>query len=153
MKGQGLLDRRTGRYVLDIVANSVALGLVIAVLVSLGDTWWSLFLALPLALLWTRTAFLAHDAGHSQISGDRRASRLIGLIHANLLLGMNEAWWNDKHIRHHANPNHVDKDPDVGVGALVWTQKQAMGAKGSPVGWPATRRDCSSRCCCSKAWP
>ncbi len=130
MKGQGLLDRRTGRYVLDIVANTVALGVVIAALVSLGDTWWSLLLTLPLALLWTRTAFLAHDAGHSQITGDRRASRLIGLIHANLLLGMNEAWWNDKHVRHHANPNHVDKDPDVGVGALVWTQKQAIGREG-----------------------
>ncbi|MFL3867420.1 acyl-CoA desaturase [Streptomyces griseobrunneus] len=130
VKGQGLLDRRTGRYVLDITANTVALGVVITVLVSLGDTWWSLLLTLPLALLWTRTAFLAHDAGHSQISGDRRVSRWIGLIHANLLLGMNEAWWNDKHIRHHANPNHVDKDPDVGVGALVWTQQQAMGREG-----------------------
>ncbi|MFJ9688010.1 acyl-CoA desaturase [Streptomyces bacillaris] len=130
VKGQGLLDRRTGRYVLDIVANTVALGVVITVLVSLGDSWWSLLLTLPLALLWTRTAFLAHDAGHSQISGDRRASRWIGLIHANLLLGMNEAWWNDKHMRHHANPNHVDKDPDVGVGALVWTQRQAIGREG-----------------------
>ncbi|ALC25787.1 acyl-CoA desaturase [Streptomyces sp. CFMR 7] len=130
VKGQGLLDRRTGRYVLDIVANTVALGVVITALVSLGDTWWSLLLTLPLALLWTRTAFLAHDAGHSQITGDRRASRLIGLIHANLLLGMNEAWWNDKHVRHHANPNHVDKAPDVGVGALVWTQKQAIGREG-----------------------
>ncbi|SCE25960.1 acyl-CoA desaturase [Streptomyces sp. DvalAA-19] len=130
VKGQGLLDRRTGRYVLDIVANTVALGVVITALVSLGDTWWSLLLTLPLALLWTRTAFLAHDAGHSQITGDRRASRLIGLIHANLLLGMNEAWWNDKHVRHHANPNHVDKDPDVGVGALVWTQQQAIGREG-----------------------
>ncbi|MFJ9570860.1 acyl-CoA desaturase [Streptomyces bacillaris] len=130
VKGQGLLDRRTGRYVLDIVANTVTLGGLIAALVSLGDTWWSLLLTLPLALLWTRTAFLAHDAGHSQITGDRRASRLIGLIHANLLLGMNEAWWNDKHVRHHANPNHVDKDPDVGVGALVWTQKQAIGREG-----------------------
>ncbi|MFC9143844.1 acyl-CoA desaturase [Streptomyces bacillaris] len=130
VKGQGLLDRRTGRYVLDIAANTVALGVVITALVSLGDSWWSLLLTLPLALLWARTAFLAHDAGHSQITGDRRASRLIGLIHANLLLGMNEAWWNDKHIRHHANPNHVDKDTDVGVGALVWTQKQAIGREG-----------------------
>lgn len=51
-------------------------------------------------------------------------------MHANLLLGMNEAWWNDKHVRHHANPNHVDKDPDVGVGALVWTQKQAAQREG-----------------------
>ncbi|MFJ1593419.1 acyl-CoA desaturase [Kitasatospora albolonga] len=130
VKGQGLLERRTGRYAADIAANLVALGGVVTALVLLGDTWWSLLLAPPLAVLWARTAFVAHDAGHAQISGDRRTSRLIGLVHANLLLGMNEAWWNDKHVRHHANPNHVDKDPDVGVGALVWTQKQAAGREG-----------------------
>ncbi|MFF6910799.1 acyl-CoA desaturase [Streptomyces sp. NPDC012389] len=130
VKGQGLLEHRTGRYAISIAANLAALGGVIAAFVVLGDTWWSLFLAPPLAVLWTRTAFVAHDAGHSQISGDRRASKLIGLVHANLLLGMNEAWWNDKHVRHHANPNHVDKDPDVGVGALVWTQKQAAQREG-----------------------
>ncbi|MEU3433270.1 acyl-CoA desaturase [Streptomyces sp. NPDC006863] len=130
VRDQGLLERRTDRYVLDIVANLTALGALITGFVLLGDTWWSLLLAPPLAVLWTRTAFVAHDAGHAQISADRRTSRLIALVHANLLLGMNEAWWNDKHVRHHANPNHIDKDPDVGVGALVWTQRQAERRKG-----------------------
>ncbi|MFD3658378.1 fatty acid desaturase family protein [Streptomyces sp. NPDC058620] len=130
VKGQGLLERRTGWYAAGIAVNFLALGAVIAGLVLLGDTWWSLFLALPLALVWARMAFVGHDAGHSQISGNRRTSRNIGLVHSNLLLGMNEAWWNDKHNRHHANPNHVDKDPDVGVGALVWTQKQAAQREG-----------------------
>lgn len=130
VRDQGLLERRTDRYVLGIAVNLAALGAMITGFVLLGDTWWSLLLTLPLAVLWTRTAFVAHDAGHAQISGDRRTSRLIGLVHANLLLGMNEAWWNDKHVRHHANPNHIDKDPDVGVGALVWTQKQAAQREG-----------------------
>ncbi|MFB7966635.1 MULTISPECIES: acyl-CoA desaturase [Streptomyces] len=129
-RDQGLLERRTDRYVLGIAANLAALGALITGFVLLGDTWWSLLLTLPLAVLWTRTAFVAHDAGHAQISADRRTSRLIALVHANLLLGMNEAWWNDKHVRHHANPNHVDKDPDVGVGALVWTQRQAEQREG-----------------------
>ncbi len=31
----------------------------------------------------------------------------------------------ERHNRHHANPNHIDKDPDVAVGALVWTRHQA----------------------------
>jgi fatty-acid desaturase len=39
-------------------------------------------------------------------------------------------WWNDKHNRHHANPNHTDKDPDVAAGVLVWTLDQAEGRKG-----------------------
>ncbi|MFB8120091.1 fatty acid desaturase family protein [Streptomyces sp. NPDC055962] len=130
VKGQGLLERRTGWYAAGIAVNLTALGAVIAAMVMLGDTWWNLLLALPLAVLWTRTAFFGHDAGHAQITGDRTAGRAVGLLHANLLLGMNEAWWNDKHVRHHANPNHMDKDPDVGVGALVWTQEQAARREG-----------------------
>ncbi|MEU0144465.1 acyl-CoA desaturase [Streptomyces sp. NPDC006288] len=130
VKGQDLLARRTGWYAVGIATNLTALAAVITGMALLGDTWWNLLLTLPLAVLWTRTAFFGHDAGHAQISGDRRSSRMIGLVHANLLLGMNEAWWNDKHVRHHANPNHIDKDPDVGVGALVWTQKQAAQREG-----------------------
>ncbi|MEU1773909.1 acyl-CoA desaturase [Streptomyces sp. NPDC012842] len=130
VRGQGLLQRRTGWYAAGIAVNLVALGAVITGMFLLGDTWWNLLLALPLALLWTRTAFYGHDAGHAQITAGRKAGRVVGLVHANLLLGMNEAWWNDKHVRHHANPNHVDKDPDVGVGALVWTQKQAAQREG-----------------------
>ncbi|MEU5716128.1 acyl-CoA desaturase [Streptomyces sp. NPDC020403] len=130
VRSQGLLERRTGWYAAGIAANLIALTTVVTGMVLLGDTWWNLLLALPLAVLWTRTAFFGHDAGHAQISGGRKAGRAIGLLHANLLLGMNEAWWNDKHVRHHANPNHIDKDPDVGVGALVWTQKQAAQREG-----------------------
>ncbi|MYX77025.1 acyl-CoA desaturase [Streptomyces sp. SID3915] len=130
VKGQGLLERRTGWYALSIAANLAALAGVVTAMVFVGDTWWNLLSALPLALWWTRTAFVSHDAGHSQITGGRTAARTIGLLHANVLLGMNEAWWNDKHVRHHANPNHIDKDPDVGVGALVWTQKQAAQREG-----------------------
>ncbi|MEU9460706.1 fatty acid desaturase family protein [Streptomyces sp. NPDC088394] len=130
VRGQGLLERRTGWYAAGIAVNLIALGAVITGMVLLGNTWWTLLLALPLAVFWSRTAFVGHDAGHAQITGDRRAGRAVGLVHANLLLGMNEAWWNDKHVRHHANPNHIDKDPDVGVGALVWTQKQAAQREG-----------------------
>ncbi|MET9509719.1 acyl-CoA desaturase [Streptomyces flavidovirens] len=122
---QGLLERRTGWYARGIAANLLAMAAVVTGLVLIGDSWWTLPLALPLTVLWARTAFVGHDAGHAQITGDRRVSLVISLVHSNLLLGMNQAWWNDKHVRHHANPNHIDKDPDVGVGALVWTQKQA----------------------------
>ncbi|MFI1963381.1 acyl-CoA desaturase [Streptomyces pathocidini] len=130
VKEQGLLERRTGWYALGITANLLALTAVAAGMLLLGNTWWTLLLALPLAVLSARTAFVGHDAGHAQIAGSRRANRIIGLIHGNLLLGMSYSWWNDKHNRHHANPNHVEKDPDVGAGALVWTQEQAAGRTG-----------------------
>ncbi|WP_405914120.1 acyl-CoA desaturase [Streptomyces sp. NBC_00963] len=130
VKAHGLLQRRTGWYILSMSANLLALAATIAGMFLVGDSWWTLVLALPLAVLWSRTAFFGHDAGHAQMSGDRRVSRAVGFFHSNLLLGMSYGWWNDKHNRHHANPNHVDKDPDVGVGVMVWTQKQAAEREG-----------------------
>ena len=89
-----------------------------------------LLLALPLGILTTRAAFFGHDAGHQQIASSRKLHDWVGMVHGNLLLGMSYGWWNDKHNRHHANPNHTDKDPDVGEGILVWTLEQAEGRTG-----------------------
>lgn len=125
IKGQGLLDRRTGWYVRTIVVNALALAGVVTGMAVTGASWWVLALAPVLAVLGARTAFIGHDAGHAQITGNRSVSRVIGLVHGNLLLGMSYAWWNDKHAKHHANPNHIDKDPDVAADVLVFTSEQA----------------------------
>jgi len=124
VKGQGLLERRHGWYARTIAVNALALaGLVTAVVLS-GDSWRTLLLAPLLAVICARTAFIGHDAGHAQITGDKATGRAVGLIHANLLLGMSYSWWNQKHNRHHANPNHIDKDPDVVADVLVFTGEQ-----------------------------
>ncbi|MYT75591.1 MULTISPECIES: acyl-CoA desaturase [unclassified Streptomyces] len=125
VKGQGLLDRRTGWYVRVIAGNALALAAVVAGVALIGASWWVLALAPVLAVLGARTAFIGHDAGHSQITANRSVSRAIGLVHGNLLLGMSYSWWNQKHNRHHANPNHIDKDPDVAADVLVFTSGQA----------------------------
>jgi fatty acid desaturase len=85
---------------------------------------------MPMAVVSARTCFFGHDAGHQQVAASRRLNDVIGLFHGNLLLGMSYGWWNDKHNRHHANPNHTDKDPDVGASVLVWTLNQARGRTG-----------------------
>ncbi|MET9644986.1 fatty acid desaturase family protein [Streptomyces syringium] len=130
IRAEGLLERRRGWYALTIAANALTLVATGAGIVLMGDSWWTLVLAVPMAVFGARTAFVGHDSGHSQIAGTRRTHRVLGLIHSDLLLGMSYAWWNDKHNRHHANPNHIDKDPDVGVGALVWTRRQAAQREG-----------------------
>ncbi|NGO06418.1 acyl-CoA desaturase [Streptomyces sp. HC44] len=130
VKGQDLLERRHGWYALGITVNALSLTAVVVGVVLIGHSWWVLLLAPLLAVLSARTAFIGHDAGHSQITGNRSASRLIGLVHGNLLLGMSYSWWNDKHNRHHANPNHIDKDPDVVADVLVFTCEQARGRSG-----------------------
>ncbi|MGW7367320.1 fatty acid desaturase family protein [Streptomyces sp. NPDC054841] len=127
---QGLLERRTGWYTRVITVNLLALAALVTGMVLIGPSWWVLPLAVPLAVLSARTAFIAHDAGHAQITADRRTSRVLQLCHGNLLLGMSQDWWNDKHNRHHANPNHADKDPDVAPDVLVFSKDHAEGRTG-----------------------
>ncbi|MFJ4715321.1 fatty acid desaturase family protein [Streptomyces sp. NPDC088785] len=125
VRGRGLLARRTGWYVRTIAVNALALAAVVTGVALIGGSWWVLALAPVLAVLGARTAFIGHDAGHAQITANRSVSRAIGLVHGNLLLGMSYSWWNHKHNRHHANPNHIDKDPDVAADVLVFTSGQA----------------------------
>ncbi|MGW0081118.1 fatty acid desaturase family protein [Streptomyces sp. NPDC003393] len=131
VKDQGLLGRRYAWYARVIAANALALAGVVTGLVLTGDSWWALLLAPLFAVLSARTAFIGHDAGHAQITGDKSVGRLIGLVHGNLLLGLSYSWWNNKHNRHHANPNHIDKDPDVAADVLVFTGEQT----GDREGW------------------
>jgi fatty acid desaturase len=126
VKSQDLLERRYGWYAWTIGLNALALAGVLTGVALTGDSWWTLLLAPLLAVFSARTAFIGHDAGHAQITGDKAAARIIGLVHGNLLLGMSYSWWNHKHNRHHANPNHVDKDPDVAADVLVFTGEQAV---------------------------
>ncbi|MFH8791006.1 fatty acid desaturase family protein [Streptomyces sp. NPDC017941] len=125
VRARGLLERRTAWYARSMAVNAAALAAVCGGLFAIGHSWWVLLLAPVLSVLCARTAFIGHDAGHSQITSNRTVARLIGLLHGNLLLGMSVGWWNDKHNRHHANPNHVDKDPDVAADVLVFTARQA----------------------------
>ncbi|KOU63521.1 delta-6 fatty acid desaturase [Streptomyces sp. MMG1533] len=130
VRSQDLLERRYGWYVRSIAVNLLALASVLTGVVLTGDSWWALLLAPLLAVFSARTAFIGHDAGHAQITGNKTVARLIGLVHGNLLLGMSYSWWNHKHNRHHANPNHIDKDPDVAADVLVFTGEQAAGRTG-----------------------
>ena len=64
-------------------------------------------------------------AGHQQISDSRKTNRALGLAAGNLLVDTSYGWWQDKHLRHHANPNHEGLDPDVGEGVIAWSGEQA----------------------------
>jgi fatty acid desaturase len=127
----GLLGRRPGYYALRItvVAGLYAGGWAVVVL--LGDSWWTLAVAAFLALVFGQVALLAHDAAHRQVFRRRQASEVSGRI-ASAGIGMGYGWWQDKHTRHHANPNHEELDPDLDPDLLVWSQDQARVAKGIP---------------------
>jgi fatty acid desaturase len=56
-------------------------------------------------VVFTQVAFVGHDAGHRQLFRGRGANDLVGLFHANLLVGISFGWWVPKHNAHHTNPN------------------------------------------------
>ncbi|MDM4720566.1 acyl-CoA desaturase [Micromonospora sp. WMMA1363] len=130
IRSAGLLDRRPGRYGVRIALTAGFFAAAWAAVVLVGDSWAQPAVAVLLAVASTQVAFLGHDAGHRQMFRRRGPSELVGLLAGNLAVGLSYGWWVDKHNRHHANPNHVDEDPDVGAGALVWTPEQARATRG-----------------------
>jgi fatty acid desaturase len=130
IKQAGLLERRHGYYTAKLILNLGLLAAGGAALVALRDSWWQLVTAAYLAVVFTQIAFVGHDAGHRQIFRSRRANNLVGLVHANLLVGVSFGWWVGKHDRHHSNPNHEDLDPDIDIPALAFTAGQARDKRG-----------------------
>ncbi|WP_369174455.1 fatty acid desaturase [Streptomyces sp. R28] len=127
----GLLGRRPGYYAVRITVVAALYVSGWAAVALVGDSWWTLAVAVFLAVVFGQVALLAHDAAHRQVFRRRRASEASGRI-AGAGIGMGYGWWQDKHTRHHANPNHEELDPDLAPDLLVWSQDQARAAKGLP---------------------
>ncbi|MBO2456363.1 fatty acid desaturase family protein [Actinomadura violacea] len=139
VKRAGLLARRPGYYGVKAATNLLFLAAGWTAFVLVGPSWWQLAVAAFLAAAFTQTAFLGHDAGHQQISGSKRVNALLGRLHGNLLVGLGYGWWVAKHNRHHAHPNRVGRDPDIGTGAIAFTRENAQ-ARGVPGVWLARRQ-------------
>jgi fatty acid desaturase len=119
IRSAGLLDRRPRYYAVKITVNAVLLAAGGAAFVLIGRSWYQLLVAAFLAFVFTQIAFVGHDAGHRQIAASRRVNDLLGVLHGNLLIGLSYGWWVTKHNRHHANPNHEERDPDLRIGSVL----------------------------------
>jgi fatty acid desaturase len=115
VRAAGCLDRRPRYYGTKILLTIAAflagwLGFFV-----LRASWATLGVAVFLGVMSTQLGFLGHDAGHGQVFASRRANRLLGLGIGNGLIGLSLGWWVPKHNAHHAHPNQVGRDPDIGV--------------------------------------
>ena len=72
----------------------------------------------------------ATTPGTARSSAPERANDRVGLLHANLVIGLSYGWWVAKHNGHHTNPNNEDKDPDISIAALAFTDGQASSRHG-----------------------
>jgi len=112
----GLLDRRPGYYRLKITLTIFAFFAGWVLFVIAGNSWTALAVAALVGMIFTQLGFIAHDAGHNQVFGTRRRNRMLGLIVGNVLIGLSFGWWVPKHNAHHAHPNEIGRDPDIGEG-------------------------------------
>ncbi len=115
VRAAGLLGRRLGYYWTRIAATCVIFAGAWGAFVILGASWCTLVIAVLLGVMSTQLGFLGHDAGHRQIFKSRRANRILGLGVGNGLIGLSFGWWVPKHNTHHAHPNQVGVDPDIGI--------------------------------------
>ncbi|MDQ2729049.1 MAG: acyl-CoA desaturase [Actinomycetota bacterium] len=138
VRDAGLLDRRHGYYAIKGALSLAALAAAWATLFVLGNTWIALAVAAALGILFTQIVFFGHDAGHHQIFDGQGANKAVGLVAGNLLTGLSFGWWVPKHGAHHAHPNQIDRDPDIGPGAIAFTADTAANRR-RPLGRVAAR--------------
>lgn len=125
VRDAGLLDRRLGYYAVKGGLSLAALAGAWAALFVLGNSWTALVVAVALGVIFTQIVFFGHDAGHHQVFDGARGNQTVGLIAGNLLTGLSFGWWVPKHGAHHAHPNQIDRDPDIGPGAVAFTAEAA----------------------------
>ncbi len=130
IRDRGLLHRRPLHYVLVGSLNFAALAAIVVGLVLLHGSWWAILLAPPFAIVSAQIAFFSHDAAHHQIARRGWITAWLSLFHGNLLNGLSYGWWLAKHNAHHAHPNDLEFDPDVGASALVFDSDQARARHG-----------------------
>ncbi len=126
----GLLDKQPSFYTRSILAKMFALAASLALFGPFRNPWLQAANAVALAIISGQLGFQLHDAGHRQMFAKGWRNVVVGLVTGNLLLGMSYSWWVDKHNRHHANPNHVDMDPDINTVVISYSRGEALERRG-----------------------
>lgn len=131
IKREGLLRRHPGFYLTLVGGLLLALvGGLVGVLL-LASTWYVLLVAGALGIVFTQLAFVSHEAAHRQVFASNRWNDLLAKALGTGLVGMSYSWWMSKHSRHHANPNHIGKDPDIAVDTVAFDEDDARKRTGA----------------------
>lgn len=137
----GLLEAQ-GTYYAVKLAYTLAMFAVGVALLFFLTGWLRVLVVAPyMAFVSAQLGFLAHDLGHKQVFRARglgskqafdstKVNNWVGMLVANLLVGMGLYWWNEKHNAHHANPNHDGLDPDIDIPFMAFSEEQAVRKSG-----------------------
>ncbi len=120
VKAAGLLEKQPIYYATKMVVLLSMLILSVLFLLFVRPFWLQLLNAVFLAIVTTQLGLLGHDAGHRQVFHATWKNDLVGLIVGNFLIGMSNAWWIEKHNKHHSHPNQQDLDPDINIPIIAF---------------------------------
>lgn len=129
LKREGFLRSDPAWYAWRISGNVLLLAACAHLLVNFTGVVALCASALLLAFAFVQIGFVAHDAQHGQILRSRAARRWLSLIHWNLLTGISHGWWQDRHVRHHLQPNVEGLDPDL-YPMLTYSSEHALCRRG-----------------------
>jgi len=130
IRAAGLFERQTRYYALRALAGFVLLGGSVVLLFAVDSPGLVVLAAILVGFAIGQAGSLAHDNGHRAIVGPGRAGDMLGLLFANVVLGVSWSWWRAKHNAHHAHPNDPERDPDVNIRVLAFTREQAQTKRG-----------------------
>src|SRR3712207_4982572 len=126
----GLLEKQPRTALTGILINLALLGLCFAIFAWFRNPWLVALNAVFLSFLSGQFGFVLHEAGHRQMFRHSWQNLVVGLLHANLLVGVSFGFWVRKHNQHHAHPNHDDLDPDLDIPLLAFSPEQALEKRG-----------------------
>jgi fatty acid desaturase len=124
LRAEGLFTAQLRFYVLKSSMTIGALAGVVAVALWPPHPAVLALSAIGFGLLLTQIGMLGHDVAHRQVIRRGRWVAVSGWVLGNLLMGVSYSWWTQKHNRHHANPNHLTKDPDASYPMFVHSSAQ-----------------------------
>ena len=125
VRAAGYMERDIKWYVLRMIRQGIGYLAVLALFLTLGQTWWQMITAVLFAFMCTQTAFISHDAAHRQVFASAKKNAWLARITGNLFVGLSYGWWMNKHGKHHLNPNKIGVDGDIDPGALVFDPENA----------------------------
>jgi fatty acid desaturase len=127
IRAEGLLEPQTPYYLTKLATLVVLFAVSVAFALLVSHIMLIVASGLLLAFASTQAGLLSHDIIHRQAFRGRRLNTVLRLAVGNTLLGLSHSWWAQKHNAHHANPNHIDKDPDMDIPFVVFAAEQIAG--------------------------
>ena len=115
IESEGLLDKTPRNYLWQTILALSTIATGFALLGAFENLTIHIGAALILSIGVVQAALVGHDIAHRQVFRSQQFLSVFGVIFWNFILGASFRYWTHKHDRHHAHPNHIGKDPDLGA--------------------------------------